>query len=60
MLPTDTVYGIGADAFDGAAVSALLAAKGARARHAGAGAGRLMDDHRRAGLHGAPTRRRAN
>lgn len=28
VLPTDTVYGIGADAFDGAAVSALLAAKG--------------------------------
>lgn len=27
VLPTDTVYGIGADAFDGAAVSALLAAK---------------------------------
>ena len=28
MLPTDTVYGIGADAFDGDAVAALLAAKG--------------------------------
>ena len=28
MLPTDTVYGIGADAFDGDAVSALLSAKG--------------------------------
>jgi L-threonylcarbamoyladenylate synthase len=28
VLPTDTVYGIGADAFDGAAVAALLAAKG--------------------------------
>lgn len=28
VLPTDTVYGIGADAFDGPAVSALLAAKG--------------------------------
>ena len=28
VLPTDTVYGIGDDAFDGAAVSALLAAKG--------------------------------
>jgi L-threonylcarbamoyladenylate synthase len=27
VLPTDTVYGIGADAFDGAAVAALLAAK---------------------------------
>lgn len=28
VLPTDTVYGIGADAFDSAAVAALLAAKG--------------------------------
>jgi tRNA threonylcarbamoyl adenosine modification protein (Sua5/YciO/YrdC/YwlC family) len=28
VLPTDTVYGIGADAFDNSAVSALLAAKG--------------------------------
>lgn len=28
VVPTDTVYGIGADAFDAAAVSALLAAKG--------------------------------
>ncbi|GAA1761277.1 L-threonylcarbamoyladenylate synthase [Nostocoides vanveenii] len=28
VLPTDTVYGIGCDAFDAAAVSALLAAKG--------------------------------
>jgi tRNA threonylcarbamoyl adenosine modification protein (Sua5/YciO/YrdC/YwlC family) len=28
VLPTDTVYGIGADAFDAAAVTALLAAKG--------------------------------
>lgn len=27
VLPTDTVYGIGADAFNGAAVAALLAAK---------------------------------
>ncbi|WP_069386953.1 L-threonylcarbamoyladenylate synthase [Cellulosimicrobium cellulans] len=32
VLPTDTVYGIGADAFDPDAVSALLAAKG-RGRH---------------------------
>lgn len=32
VLPTDTVYGIGADAFDNAAVAALLAAKG-RSRH---------------------------
>ncbi len=28
VLPTDTVYGIGADAFDGVAVAALLSAKG--------------------------------
>lgn len=28
VMPTDTVYGIGADAFDSAAVSALLSAKG--------------------------------
>lgn len=28
VLPTDTVYGVGADAFDPAAVSRLLAAKG--------------------------------
>jgi L-threonylcarbamoyladenylate synthase len=28
VLPTDTVYGIGADAFDSAAVAALLSAKG--------------------------------
>lgn len=28
VLPTDTVYGLGADAFDAAAVAALLAAKG--------------------------------
>ena len=28
VMPTDTVYGIGADAFDGSAVAALLSAKG--------------------------------
>ncbi|TPG26197.1 L-threonylcarbamoyladenylate synthase [Mycolicibacterium hodleri] len=28
VMPTDTVYGVGADAFDGAAVAALLSAKG--------------------------------
>ena len=28
VLPTDTVYGLGADAFDAAAVADLLAAKG--------------------------------
>ena len=30
MLPTDTIYGIGADAFNPAAVTSLLAAKGAQ------------------------------
>ena len=34
VLPTDTVYGIGADAFDGAAVAALLCGQGPRPRHA--------------------------
>ncbi|AMC58883.1 threonylcarbamoyl-AMP synthase [Mycobacterium tuberculosis variant microti] len=28
VMPTDTVYGIGADAFDSSAVAALLSAKG--------------------------------
>ena len=28
MLPTDTVYGVGADAFSAEAVAAVLAAKG--------------------------------
>ncbi len=28
VLPTDTVYGIGCDAFDSSAVAAVLAAKG--------------------------------
>ena len=28
VLPTDTVYGVGADAFDSSAVAALLSAKG--------------------------------
>ncbi len=32
VLPTDTVYGVGADAFDADAVAAVLAAKG-RGRH---------------------------
>src|SRR3954466_1521611 len=41
VLPTDTVYGIGCDAFDGAAVSAVLAAKGrgGGARQQGGGSG---------------------
>ena len=39
MLPTDTVYGIAADAFDPAAVQPLLDAKGRGREHAAAGAG---------------------
>ena len=51
LLPTDTVYGIGADAFDSAAVAALLAAKG-RGRDMPVPCCRFVDDHRRPGLHG--------
>ena len=40
MLPTDTVYGIGADAFSADAVQRLLDAKVPRPRHAAAGADR--------------------
>ena len=40
VLPTDTVYGIGADAFTPAAVDAPAGGQGPRPRHAGAGAGR--------------------
>ena len=39
MLPTDTVYGIGADAFDPDAVRRLLAGQGPRPGDAAAGAG---------------------
>ena len=50
VLPTDTVYGIGADAFTPYAVTALLDAKGRRPAHAAAGAGRLPAHPRRPGL----------
>ncbi len=40
VLPTDTVYGVGADAFSPAAVTRLLAAKGRGREHAAAGPGR--------------------
>ena len=54
VLPTDTVYGIAADAFKPWAVSALLNAKG-RGRHMPPpGAGRLAADPRRSGLLAAP------
>ena len=43
VLPTDTVYGIGADAFNAAAVPDAAGGEGPRAGHAGAGAGRLVD-----------------
>ena len=53
VMPTDTVYGIGADAFDSDAVAALLAAKGPRPRHAGAGARRFLAHDPGPGLLGA-------
>ena len=40
MLPTDTVYGIGVDAFSAEAVQRLLDAKTPRPRHASAGTDR--------------------
>ena len=46
-MPTDTVYGIGADAFDSAAVAALLAAKGRGRDMPVPRAGRLLAHHRR-------------
>ena len=54
VLPTDTVYGIGADAFDPDAVQRLLDAKMPRPGHAAAGADRRAvpdprPGHRRAG-----------
>ena len=53
VVPTDTLYGIAANAFDGAAVAALLAAKRPRPGHARPGAGRLLAHHRRSRLLGA-------
>ena len=49
VLPTDTVYGIGADAFDSAAVARTAGGEGTRPRHAGAGARRLVGHDRRTG-----------
>ncbi len=40
VLPTDTLYGVGADAFNPAAVTALLAAKGRGRNIPPPGAGR--------------------
>ena len=51
VLPTDTVYGVGVDAFDPTAVADLLAAKG-RGRDACTGVGRLVEDDRRPGRRG--------
>ena len=48
MLPTDTVYGIGADAFDPAAVRGAARRQGPRPRDAAAGAGQRRDHARRA------------
>ena len=47
VLPTDTVYGIGADAFDSSAVAALLSAKGRGRDMPVPRAGRLVAHHRR-------------
>ena len=57
VLPTDTVYGIGADAFDNDGRRRAAVRQGPRPRHAGAGAGRLLAHHRRPGLHGAAAAR---
>ncbi len=50
VLPTDTVYGIGADAFDSDGRAALCSGQEARPRHAGGGPGRLLVHRRRLGL----------
>ena len=52
-MPTDTVYGIGADAFDSTAVAALLSAKGRGRDMPVRCAGRLLAHHRGTGLHDA-------
>ena len=49
VLPTDTVYGLGANAFDAPAVADLLRRQGPRAGHARPRARRVMDHDRRAG-----------
>ena len=57
VLPTDTVYGIGADAFDADAVAGLLAAKGRGRDMPVPGAGRFLGHDRRAGRRRSPTAR---
>ena len=57
VLPTDTVYGLGCDAFSARRRAHAARRQEPRPRHAGAGARRLLVDHRRAGprraAHGA-------
>ena len=50
VLPTDTVYGIGADAFDHSAVDGAAGREGPRSGHAGPGPGRLGAHRRRPGV----------
>ena len=57
VLPTDTVYGIGADAFTPYAVKALLGRQGPGPAAAAAGADRLPAHPRRPGLLAAARRR---
>ena len=49
VLPTDTVYGLGADAFTAGRRRRAARGQGPRPRHAGAGAGRRAAHPRRAG-----------
>ena len=56
VLPTDTVYGIGADAFDADAVPRPARGQGAWPRDAAAGAGLGADHPGRAGGRGAVLR----
>ena len=56
VLPTDTVYGVGADAFDRSAVRARARRQGPGQGHAAAGAGREPAGPRRPG-HGPPALR---
>ena len=57
VMPTDTVYGIGADAFKSWAVTALQNAKGRGRGRAAAGARRLPGDRRRPRLQRSPRSR---
>ncbi len=60
VLPTDTVYGIAADAFDPDAVGLAAGGQGPRPGDAAAGAGEHRDHARRPGLRGAGLRPRAH